>query len=32
MDNPKWINKLLRFSGNHSTNMWLTHMFFYMTY
>lgn len=32
MDKPKWINKLLSFLGNHSTNMWLTHMFFYMIY
>lgn len=32
MDKPKWINNLLSFLGNHSTNMWLTHMFFYMIY
>ena len=25
-------NKLLDYLGNHSTNMWLTHMFFYMIY
>lgn len=32
MDKPKWTNKLLSFLGNHSTNMWLTHMFFCMIY
>ena len=32
MDKPKWLNKLLDYLGNHSTNMWLTHMFFYMIY
>lgn len=32
MDKPKWANKLLSFLGNHSTNMWLTHMFFCMIY
>lgn len=32
IDKPKWINKLLSFLGNHSTNMWLIHMFFYMIY
>lgn len=32
MDKPKWLNKLLDYLGDHSTNMWLTHMFFYMIY
>lgn len=32
MDKPRWINKILDYLGNHSTNMWLTHMFFYMIY
>lgn len=32
MDKPKWINELLNYLGNHSTNMWLIHMFFYMIY
>lgn len=25
------LQKVLNFIGNHSTNLWLTHMFFYMT-
>lgn len=32
MDKPKWLNNLLSYLGNHSTNMWLIHMFFYMIY
>ena len=32
IDKPKWLNNLLSYLGNHSTNMWLTHMFFYMIY
>ena len=32
MDKPKWLNKILDYLGSHSTNMWLTHMFFYMIY
>lgn len=32
IDKPKWIDKLLSFISIHSTNMWLTHMFFYMIY
>ena len=32
MDKPKWLNKLLDYLGSHSTNLWLTHMFFYMIY
>lgn len=32
MEKPKWINRLLDYLGNHSTNMWLIHMFFYMIY
>lgn len=32
MDKPRWINKILDYLGEHSTNMWLTHMFFYMIY
>lgn len=32
MDKPKYFNNLLSFLGNHSTNIWLTHMFFYMIY
>ena len=32
MSNPKWLNNLLNYLGNHSTNLWLTHMFFYMIY
>lgn len=27
---PKSINKVFMFLGKHSTNMWLTHMFFYL--
>ena len=27
---PKSINKAFMFLGKHSTNMWLTHMFFYL--
>lgn len=26
---PTWIKKIFLFIGKHSTNMWLTHMFFY---
>ena len=32
IDKPKWLNNLLSYLGNHSTNMWLIHMFFYMIY
>lgn len=32
IDKPRWLNKLLNYLSNHSTNMWLTHMFFYMIY
>ncbi|CUO90067.1 MULTISPECIES: acyltransferase family protein [Clostridium] len=32
MDKPKWINSTLNYLGNHSTNMWLIHMFFYSIY
>lgn len=32
IDKPKWVNNLLDYLGNHSTNMWLIHMFFYMIY
>lgn len=32
MDKPKWLNNLLSYLGNHSTNMWLIHMFFYLIY
>lgn len=32
IDKPKWINRLLDYLGDHSTNMWLIHMFFYMIY
>ena len=28
---PKWIEKIFLFVGKHSTNIWLTHMFFYLT-
>ena len=27
---PKFIEKILLFLGKHSTNIWLTHMFFYL--
>ncbi len=26
----KWLNKVLEFFGEHSTNAWLVHMFFYL--
>ena len=32
MDKPKWIISTLNYLGNHSTNMWLIHMFFYSIY
>ena len=32
MDKPKWINRLFNYLGDHSTNIWLIHMFFYMIY
>ena len=28
---PKWIENVFLFVGNHSTNIWLTHMFFIST-
>jgi len=27
---PKWIERVFLFVGSHSTNIWLTHMFFYL--
>ena len=32
IDKSKWINRLFNYLGNHSTNIWLIHMFFYMIY
>ena len=32
IDKPKWINGLFNYLGDHSTNIWLIHMFFYMIY
>lgn len=32
IDKPKWIDVILSHISKHSTNMWLTHMFFYMIY
>lgn len=32
IDKPKWVDKLFYFLGDHSTNIWLIHMFFYMIY
>ena len=32
LDKPQWINKLLLYLSNHSTNMWLIHMFLYRIY
>lgn len=32
IDKSKWINSLFNYLGNHSTNIWLIHMFFYMIY
>lgn len=32
IDKPKWLNEILRFLSNHSTNMWLVHMFIYSAY
>jgi hypothetical protein len=29
---PGWVNALLDFMAPHATNMWLVHMFFYITY
>ncbi|MED3866649.1 acyltransferase family protein [Priestia megaterium] len=31
MNKSVFVQKLLTFLGNHSTNLWLTHMFFYMS-
>ena len=28
---PGWFNAVLSYLGKHSTNIWLTHMFFYLT-
>lgn len=28
---PQWIKKFFLFFGHHSTNIWLVHMFFYLT-
>lgn len=30
-DKPLWLEKTLLFFGKYSTNIWLTHMFFYLT-
>ncbi len=30
-DLPKWLSSGLAFLGKHSTNIWLVHMFFYLT-
>lgn len=27
---PNWLNRFFLFMGKHSTNIWLTHMFFYL--
>ena len=32
IDKPKWLNGLFNYLGDHSTNIWLIHMFFYMIY
>lgn len=32
IDKPDCIDRLLYYLSGHSTNMWLTHMFFYMVY
>lgn len=32
INKPKWINRLFNYLGDHSTNIWLIHMFFYMIY
>ena len=32
IDNPNPLDKLLYYLSDHSTNMWLIHMFFYMVY
>lgn len=32
LDKPKWFNTSLTYISTHSTNMWLTHMFFYMIF
>lgn len=32
IDKPKWINRLFNYLGDHSTNIWLIHMFFYIIY
>lgn len=29
-EKPKWINIIFLFIGKHATNIWLTHMFFYL--
>lgn len=31
MDKSEFVQKLFNFLGDHSTNIWLTHMFFYMS-
>jgi len=32
MDLPKWLNRFLDFFAPHATNLWLIHMFFYITF
>ena len=32
IDKPNWMNKFFLFIAKHSTNLWLTHMFFYLVY
>ena len=31
MDKSGFVQKIFTFFGDHSTNIWLTHMFFYMS-
>lgn len=32
IDKPKMVKVVLAYLGNHSSNIWLTHMFFYMIF
>ena len=31
LKHPEWWERFLQLMGKHSTNIWLTHMFFYLT-
>lgn len=32
LDKPKWMDKMFLYLSEHSNNIWLVHMFIYVTY